>query len=210
MLIYIVILIISVILHELAHGYTAYSFGDSTAKDAGRLSPNPIKHIDPVGSLLVPFLLIVTGSSLLFGWAKPVPYNPYNLKGKYSEFFVVSAGIFLNIVVAVTFGLFYRFFGDFLGPAVSALVLVIVTVNLFLAAFNLLPIPPLDGYRMFASIAPYKVKMALDQRVSNLIGKIGYLGMFLVVFIFLYFLITPLARTVFWIAELLSGVPLLH
>ena len=86
MLIYIVILIISVILHELAHGYTAYSFGDSTAKDAGRLSPNPIKHIDPVGSLLVPFLLIVTGSSLLFGWAKPVPYNPYNLKGKYSEF----------------------------------------------------------------------------------------------------------------------------
>ena len=144
MLIYIVILIISVILHELAHGYTAYSFGDSTAKDAGRLSPNPIKHIDPVGSLLVPFLLIVTGSSLLFGWAKPVPYNPYNLKGKYSEFFVVSAGIFLNIVVAVTFGLFYRFFGDFLGPAVSALVLVIVTVNLFLAAFNLLPIPPLD------------------------------------------------------------------
>ncbi len=210
MLIYIVILIISVILHELAHGYTAYSFGDPTAKDLGRLSPNPIKHIDPVGSLLVPFLLVITGSSLLFGWAKPVPYNPYNLKGKYAEFFVVSAGIFLNIVMAITFGLFYRFFGDFLGSEVSALVLVIVTVNLFLAVFNLLPIPPLDGYRMFASIAPYKVKMVLDQRVSDLIGKIGYLGMFLIVFIFLYFLITPLIGAVFWITELLSGVPLLY
>ena len=80
MLIYIVILIISVILHELAHGYTAYSFGDPTAKDLGRLSPNPIKHIDPVGSLLVPFLLVITGSSLLFGWAKKgQAMNPQDL-----------------------------------------------------------------------------------------------------------------------------------
>ena len=114
MYIFIIILIISVILHELAHGYTAYSLGDPTAKNLGRLSPNPLKHIDPIGSLLIPFLLIVSGSSLLFGWAKPIPYNPYNLKGRYAEFFVASAGVFLNIVVAVSFGLFYRFFENFL------------------------------------------------------------------------------------------------
>ena len=208
MYIFIIILIISVILHELAHGYTAYSLGDPTAKNLGRLSANPLKHIDPIGSLLIPFLLIISGSSLLFGWAKPVPYNPYNLKGRYAEFFVASAGVFLNIVVAVSFGLFYRFFGEFFVPSVGVIIFSIVSLNLFLAVFNMLPIPPLDGYRMFVSAVPYNIKLKFEKKVEEVNNRIGYFGMFIGIFILLYFLITPLAGGVFWITEALSGISL--
>jgi len=103
-------LLFSVIIHELAHGYVAYSLGDPTAKYEGRLTLNPLKHLDPFGSVILPLLLFVTGSPFLFGWAKPVPINPYNFKDqKYGEIKVSIAGPASNFLLAIIFGLFIRF-----------------------------------------------------------------------------------------------------
>ncbi|MEZ4200196.1 MAG: site-2 protease family protein [Candidatus Paceibacterota bacterium] len=98
-------LIISIILHEMAHGYAAYWLGDPTAKLQGRLSPNPLVHIDPLGSLIVPGFLFFSGANILFGWAKPVPYNPYNLSDqRYGEAKVAAAGPLMNILIALILG----------------------------------------------------------------------------------------------------------
>ena len=105
-----VILLFSVIIHELAHGYIAYSLGDPTAKYAGRLTLNPIKHLDPFGSVILPLILFISGSPILFGWAKPVPVNPYNFKDqKWGSLKVAIAGPITNIALAVFFGLLIRF-----------------------------------------------------------------------------------------------------
>src|ERR1700733_9752769 len=106
-----IILIVSVILHEVAHGYMANWLGDPTAKLAGRLTLNPISHIDPIGTILLPLIFLVTGSPIMIGYAKPVPYNPYNLPGKYDEFLVAFAGPGTNILLALIFGLAIRFIG---------------------------------------------------------------------------------------------------
>src|SRR5574343_1207888 len=104
------ILLFSVIIHELAHGYVAYSLGDPTAKYEGRLTMNPLKHLDPFGSVILPLLLILSQSSFIIGWAKPVPYNPYNLKNqKWGDAIVALAGPLSNICVALFFGLLIRF-----------------------------------------------------------------------------------------------------
>ena len=96
-----IVLILSIILHEIAHGYAAASLGDPTARLAGRLTLNPLKHLDPVGSVLIPLLLIISGGGILFGWAKPVPYNPYNLKNqRWGEAIVAAAGSLTNIAIA--------------------------------------------------------------------------------------------------------------
>ncbi len=106
---YIVILIMSVIIHEVAHGYAAWAFGDETAYYAGRLTLNPLKHLDPIGSILIPFILIVSKAGFIFGWAKPVPYNPNNLTNKkWGILAVASAGIIANLGLAVIFSIFIR------------------------------------------------------------------------------------------------------
>src|SRR3989304_8550767 len=98
----IAILIVSIIAHEIAHGATAYLFGDPTAKNQGRLTLNPLKHIDIFGSIVLPFLLYITSAGFLIGWAKPVPYNPYNLRNRrLGEFCVSIAGITTNFIIAV-------------------------------------------------------------------------------------------------------------
>ena len=107
----IAVLAVSVILHEVAHGYMANALGDPTAKLEGRLTLNPVSHIDPVGSLLLPAILVITHSPILIGYAKPVPYNPYNLRGKYAEGWVAFAGPGTNIILAIIFGLSIRLFG---------------------------------------------------------------------------------------------------
>ncbi|MBP7770503.1 MAG: site-2 protease family protein, partial [Candidatus Pacebacteria bacterium] len=110
------VLVVSIVLHEVAHGYMANFLGDPTARLQGRLTLNPISHIDPIGSLLLPAILVITQSPMLIGYAKPVPYNPYNLRGKYAEGWVAFAGPGVNIILALIFGLAIRMFGTQLDP----------------------------------------------------------------------------------------------
>lgn len=152
------VLVVSVVVHEVSHGYMAYILGDPTAKLAGRLTLNPIKHVDPFGSILVPLFLTLLPGGIVFGWAKPVPYNPYNLKaGKYGPAYVAFAGPASNLLLALIFGLIIRLgvAGSILGPSAGSILSTIVLVNIMLALFNLLPIPPLDGSTIvFSFLSP--------------------------------------------------------
>ncbi len=154
----IIILIMSVVIHEVSHGYAALWMGDVTAKYAGRLTMNPIKHLDPVGSIILPAFLVLISSPFLIGWAKPVPYNPYNLRNqRWGELFVAIAGPLSNILIALFIGIFVRLsflFGLPLGLQFVELALIAIFINLFLAIFNLIPIPPLDGSKVLFNLFP--------------------------------------------------------
>lgn len=203
----IVILIISVILHEVSHGYAANALGDPTAKLAGRLTLNPLPHIDLFGSIIIPALLVVSGAAFLFGYAKPVPYNPHNLKNqRYGEALVAVAGSATNIFIAVLFALIIRF-GVGLPDAFIALSAVVVLVNLFLGIFNLIPIPPLDGYTVLRSILPYRFALPL-QNFERRIQTLGIFSLFIFIFIFITFLATPFFLLVQMIFTLLTGMSL--
>lgn len=143
----IIALAIAIILHEVAHGWAALYLGDPTAKLAGRLSLNPLAHIDMWGTVIVPALLILSGTGFLFGWAKPVPVNYFNLRGgKYGPVIVALAGPLTNLVITIVFGLLARF-----APVDTALPYLFFTISLlssFLMFFNLIPIPPLDGSKI--------------------------------------------------------------
>lgn len=156
-ILYIVILIMSVVMHEVAHGFAAYRFGDKTALYAGRLTLNPIKHLDLFGSIILPLMLVVTGAGFILGWAKPVPYNPNNLSNKkVGTIWVALAGILTNIALAVLFALIMRglfFFGVTFGP-LYLFCSAVVAINLVLAIFNLIPIPPLDGSKVLFELLP--------------------------------------------------------
>jgi len=149
----IIILIFSVVIHEVAHGYAAFMLGDNTAKYEGRLTLNPIKHLDLFGSVILPLMLFLTGSGFILGWAKPVPFNPFNLRSqRWGEAIVAIAGPLSNIAIAVVFGLLIRF-GVLAGSLeMLKITSVIVFTNLLLAVFNLVPIPPLDGSKIIFSI----------------------------------------------------------
>jgi Zn-dependent protease len=171
----VIILIFSAIVHEYAHGWMANRLGDDTALRAGRLTFNPLKHLDPIGSVLLPLLLIISKANFFFAWAKPVPYNPYNLRDhRYGDLKVALAGPGINIILAIIFGLIARFiplandlkislltgFFQGEGSAITAIThssflgslvliaMVICFINFALAVFNLLPIPPLDGSKI--------------------------------------------------------------
>ena len=164
----IAVLIISVMAHEIAHGAVAYYFGDPTAKNQGRLTLNPLKHIDMFGSILLPLILYITNSGFLFGWAKPVPYNPYNLRNRrLGEFCVSIAGILTNFLIAIAFAIFIRFalVWGFSQPTID-LIAYIILLNITLGVFNLFPIPPLDGSKILFSLVPYRYErqlMALEK-----------------------------------------------
>jgi Zn-dependent protease len=153
-----VILIFSVIIHEVSHGYMADYLGDPTARLQGRLTLNPIKHIDPIGSILVPIITSLAGFT--FGWAKPVPFNPYNLKHKrIGEFLIAIAGPISNISIALVFGLAIRIVSAYAEPSAGVtsfieIVSYIVIINIVLAVFNIVPLPPLDGSKLLFSILP--------------------------------------------------------
>jgi Zn-dependent protease len=160
----IVALVLSVVIHEMAHGYAANWLGDPTARLQGRLSANPLVHIDPLMSVILPGLLILTGSSVLFGAAKPVPYNPYNFTNqKWGEAIVAVAGPLANIFIAIVFAILLRnaevlaLSDTFIGLSVN-----IVMLNIFLALFNLVPIPPLDGSKILPKFLPFTLAMKYD------------------------------------------------
>ncbi|MCX6719808.1 MAG: site-2 protease family protein, partial [Candidatus Staskawiczbacteria bacterium] len=154
----------SVITHELAHGYVAYGLGDPTAKYEGRLTLNPLKHLDPFGSIILPLLLFIAGSPFLFGWAKPVPINPYNFTDKkYGEIKVSIAGPASNFALAIFFGLILRFIPNiflFGNPGIAIALSYIVAINIWLGVFNLIPIPPLDGSWILFSFLPASMQGA--------------------------------------------------
>ena len=155
----IAVLIMSIVIHEVSHGYAASLLGDQTARYQGRLTLNPVKHLDFVGSILVPTISYLLGGFII-GWAKPVPYNPYNLRpGHWSEAIVAGAGPLSNISLALIFGLLLRFGASagWASPAFIQITAVIVFINLILAVFNLMPIPPLDGSKLLFALFPEKM-----------------------------------------------------
>lgn len=140
-------LIVAIIPHEVAHGYAALYLGDPTAKNAGRLTLNPLAHVDLFGTIVVPLLLIISQTGFVFGWAKPVPVNYYNLRhGKYGPFLVALAGPATNLVLVIFFGLLARF--SPVGTALPYLFITMALVNAVLMLFNLIPVPPLDGSKV--------------------------------------------------------------
>ena len=202
-----VVLILSVIVHEVAHGYAANSLGDPTARLAGRLTLNPIPHIDIVGSIVLPALLVLTSSPILFGWAKPVPYNPFNLKNhRWGETLVALAGVATNFLLAIIFGLIVRF-SPIIGLDATAVSLAatIAFINLFLGLFNLIPFPPLDGFTALRSALPWHLSSGLN-RLEHQVRNAGMLSLILFLIIFSYIFAAPFFNLVLRLFELLTGV----
>ena len=182
------VVIFSIVIHEVSHGAVANNLGDSTAKNAGRLTLNPLKHIDLVGMILLPALLIFT-TGRAFGWAKPVPVNPFNFRDqKYGSLKVASAGPISNLLIALFFGLLIRFalFSNlsFLPTSFYYIVSFIVSINILLAIFNLMPIPPLDGSHILFSLMPDSMR-----DIKIFLSRFGFF-----ILIFLIFFFSPFSR----------------
>jgi len=194
------ILLMSVVVHEFAHGWMAFRLGDSTAKYSGRLTLNPIKHLDLWGSLVVPFtLFIFSQGTMMFGWAKPVPYNPYNLKDqKYGTAKVAFAGPAANLLVALVFGLGLRFMPMelMIATGLGQIFGLIIFLNILLAIFNLVPIPPLDGSKILFTFLPASTE--------NLRVFLEQYGMFILLF-FIFFAFDWIMPVVLLIFRLIVG-----
>lgn len=159
----IVIVMFSVILHEVAHGYAAYIEGDETAYRAGRLTLNPLAHIDMMGTVIVPLFAFLTAGTF-FGWAKPVPYNEHNIRSRYGVAFVASAGVLTNLLIALIAGIAFKVLSmqGVMSNGVSGALFTIIGVNVSLALFNLIPIPPFDGMSILQGLFP---RMYIGSRV---------------------------------------------
>ncbi|MBI2055819.1 MAG: site-2 protease family protein [Candidatus Sungbacteria bacterium] len=200
-IVHIAIVIFSVVLHEVSHGFAALWLGDHTAEYEGRLTLNPVKHLDPFGSVLLPLMLAFANLPLI-GWARPVPYNPYNLRDqKWGPAIVGVAGPAANILLAVVFGLVVRylplasaegtFVFNFAGIAQT-----IVVLNLMLAIFNLVPIPPLDGSKVLFSVLPYQYR-----GIQVFLEQYGIILLLIFIFFFANILVWP----VFYLFRLIVG-----
>lgn len=199
---YFLVLIISIIVHEVAHGIAAEREGDPTARMLGRITLNPLKHIEWFGSVILPLVLILTNAGFVVGWAKPVPYNPENLKrGKKSVALVSIAGIVVNLAIAIIFGLAIRIAAatGLVSTAFFEIGSIIVLVNIVLALFNAIPIAPLDGFRFLGAVLPYKAEptMRTLEQYS--------LPLLVVFLLFGWKFVAPLAFSLF---TLLTGITL--
>lgn len=186
-----VVLIISVMIHEISHGAMAKELGDDTAERLGRLTLNPLAHLDFFGSFLLPLLLYLSsGGAFIFGWAKPVPYNPLKLKNPRRDSALLAfAGPMANLVLALFFGLLIRF--NLLPLQVLPYVIIIIAINVKLAIFNLVPIPPLDGSKILFYFFP-------SQRLEIFFLQYSY---FLLIFFLLFGwgLIQPIINLIFYL-----------
>ncbi len=198
----ITILVFAVIIHEVSHGVVALSLGDPTAKLSGRLTLNPIPHIDIYGSVILPLLMgLASGGAFVFGYAKPVPFNPYLLRDqKWAPALVALAGPASNLVLAILLGSFYRLASIFtsIPSEIGQLFVIAVVINIVLAVFNSLPIPPLDGSKIIAPLLPDKFLR------SEFYAVLEQQGMWIVlIFVFFGFgLITPI---IYGLANLIIG-----
>ena len=188
--IFLVILLFSAIIHEIAHGYVAERLGDPTARLAGRLTLNPQKHIDPMMSIALPLLLLISGSPIIIGAAKPVPVDPFNLRDGRKDLALVSlSGPLSNVLIAILASLliklilaFYPSFEQNIGTMeilsfLTFILTAIAKLNLLLAIFNLIPIPPLDGSKIFALLLP--------EKLANTFLSLGSIGIFIIFFLLL-------------------------
>ncbi|MDP1629702.1 MAG: site-2 protease family protein [bacterium] len=198
-----IVLLFSIILHEIAHGNVANSLGDPTAKYAGRLTLNPLKHLDPFGSVILPLLLLAARSPFLIGWAKPVPINPYNFRDqKWGSLKVAVAGPAANFFIAAVFGLLIRFLPLYLTlpDILIQLFSIVAFYNILWGLFNLVPIPPLDGSHILFSFLPPSAE-------SIRIALQNY-GMFILIFFIFFGGLQGLGRATFFVFEFLTGFSL--
>ena len=186
----IIILIMSVVVHELSHGYAADLLGDPTPRLQGRLTLNPLKHLELFGSFIVPVVTSMLGFT--FGWAKPVEWNPYNVKNKRVGELVISlAGPASNIFIAIVFGLVVRFGNELLPLSFIVIASYVVGINIVLAIFNLIPIPPLDGSKILFSLLPARFAQIREnlERYS--------IFFFLILVFFLWRFVEPIIPLIF-------------
>lgn len=182
------ILLFSVVVHEVAHGWMALRLGDTTARDSGRLTLNPIPHIDPIGSIAIPLLSFISAGSVFIAWAKPVPVNPANFRNFRRDDILVSiigpcSNLFMAFCCAVLYVLSERFFGPLkliennFHREIAAFVIHMfaagITLNIFLAVFNLIPVPPLDGSHVLTALLP--------EGIGERFRQIGFFGILLVI-----------------------------
>jgi len=190
----IVVIIFSAIIHEVMHGVAADWLGDKTARYAGRLTLNPIPHIDMFGSIILPVLLALSHSPFFFGWAKPVPYNPYNLKNqKWGPVMVGLAGPAANLLLAASFAIVLRLFPS---SGIAPFLAIIVYANVLLMVFNLVPIPPLDGSKILYAILPDSAA-----GVKQFLDRYG----FVILLFFVFFLFDLIAPVIDAVVRLLVG-----
>lgn len=184
------VIIISITFHEIGHAYAAYLSGDNTAKNRGRLSINPLKHIDPIG-LLLPIFLIFSGSTFIIGWAKPVPVNYYNFRnGRLGEFLVSIAGVFINFFLAFIALLLFKFFRtELISLRIIDSVRILFSFNIAIGIFNLIPIPPLDGSKLIASFSP--------ESLRNAIFSMDKYGFFIILFLVWSGILSKIIQPVF-------------
>jgi len=221
----IIILIFSIIVHEYGHAWMANRLGDSTAKDLGRLTLNPIPHIDLFGSILLPLFFVLSGSGFLLAWAKPVPYNPNRIRDKkYGDLKVAIAGPGSNIIIAIIFGLLARFLpitseiklsllssylsGDnnLINSLISGnllntiflMAIIFCFLNLLLAIFNLIPVPPLDGSKILINFLP--------ERARYKMLSIEKYGMFIILFLLMFGFFKLLFIPILYSLSLLTGI----
>lgn len=193
----------SIVIHEVCHGFMAERFGDNTARDAGRLTLNPLPHLDLFGSIILPAVLILTNAGFLFGWAKPVPYDPSNFKNRRAGMLAVAAaGVAANFFIAIVFGMVLRFAPAFfdVSPSFYFITSIIVVVNLALGIFNLVPIPPLDGSKILFSLLP-------DSAAEAMYAIEQYALILLLVFV--VFFAKVLFPVLAFLFQLITGVPLM-
>ena len=190
-------LVVALTLHEFMHGFVGFKLGDNTAKDQGRLTLNPAAHIDPFTTLALPLLLLIIGSPIVFGAAKPVPFNPWALRyGKWGAALVAVAGPLTNLFLGVFFALWLRFVD--VPSGVAQLFVVLVVTNLAFFVFNMIPFPPLDGSRVLYALVPYRVREVMDR-----IERMGFMAIAIFILLFYSVLGGLMSTVIVWLLRLL-------